>query len=1616
MPLSAAPHHGYPPPVNTTTQVTHTGPTLRPCHLHHPSDPAVSARTDPLTGTILQRCGEICTRGTDIKELCPPRPRPTHGHAAPGRGSSGFSAGLVSLPAIHELPLDDSSGDADCKVDAHPPCPIQIGVCPQSRQPPDTGTSASQLTAVGRTQDCAATRTAAVIPHHFLDAENAFLTREEDPTHSLWAGCSEPSARTHNTNVATELSTRYGNSATLGQHKACPDRDDSERTRPVTTTSVSPSHDLSPLFVPLEHAYAAYDASLTYINDDVVLFWHPPSAFSQWTLSPFTVDLVEYNCAEQFMMASKARLFGDDTALSAILATKDPREQKRLGRHVRLFDPELWRSEREHIVLHGNLAKFSQNEEMHLALIQTGDRRLAEASPHDALWGIGLSAHDPRASSPDSWCGRNLLGQALENAREILRRDITVPPPNPTPETPVPCAAGDTVFEVDPVTHLRLETDPLPANTQSAMLFAHTGSVPDDHAPEILLAQEQRSDAPLIPEQGPDLIGGIVTMDDATFTTLLSLHSGVSATSRFNCRALLDTGSPESFINQGAFDQMVALGAADASCVRSTTPRTWSGFGSRQLLSTNQQARMTVQFHHNGTASASLAAWMYIVPNETMRCPLLLGRDSWMRFHSRSYQTLPPHPDGRTFGELSLSPCGDNLGSAAAYIRNHEAPANAYHLVYDGLGVSLTESPQLLPVNLVRLDGSPALTGQYMVDILPVNADSNPLERFVSSGRQLIPLTGYQDLEPGDVLGTASSPLLRVPLEVLSLHDALADVSALAEPPTSPQPVPPPHITSDSPDAPPPELLDRLDSNQRESFLHLWHTVPPHIRRIDFALDAAGWDSAALDALSTTLTTYADVFSSSKLDYGECSLRPFEIKVPPGTQPIQSRPYRLNPVLSKQADAILDSYLAAGLIQHSTSPWSSPLVCVPKKSGGIRITVNYQKLNKVTEIPQIAIPRVDEVLDTLGGGSVFSVFDLFSGFTQLTIHPDTIPLTAFCTPNGLYEWLRMPQGAAGAPAWFVSVMRLVTAGLDNIRMYLDDAIGSDDSPIHHVATLATFFARLRLHSLKLSPDKSRIGAARVDFLGHVISADGVRPNDDRVAALTRMPMPTDIKQLRSLLGGLSYYRKFLPNMAHHIRPITALLKKGAAFDFTSAMEDTVRALLSELAAPPILVFPDWDVVIDTSRPFRLHCDASTAGLGDTLEQEQPDGSIRPIVYISRAPLDNEQNWTPMELEAGCVVWSIRRLRRYLFGVYFLVFTDHQCLQQICKIGETKTRIQRWMEFLSAYNFRLSYRRGQENANADFLSRLPLPPIDEDVSGASALTDPDDLGVYLIRTCGLTTPSYPVLGVGLGGLAPSPDIPVLGGLAPPPDISVSGGLPLTQDDFRTHRAPLPSLPMTVRSSRFCAHPPQAPSTTYAISTRDDSPRPSRRTRSRTAISAGHTPSRPDYRKAAHSGFAAPAASASPSSRTSPPPRPDCLGYTKITNGHVATTSPPPSTHLSSTPPPSTAPLHPTAPDPDIQAAAAHLSNTLLSYSHHDWEQAKREDPLCDATRRHIQLGCPKHSLDSLCNHLPSYQRPDPADILDLAAKGRLIQGNHDTILLVRKPTAAISTPDGPPARL
>ncbi|CAM9342467.1 unnamed protein product, partial [Sphacelaria rigidula] len=208
-----------------------------------------------------------------------------------------------------------------------------------------------------------------------------------------------------------------------------------------------------------------------------------------------------------------------------------------------------------------------------------------------------------------------------------------------------------------------------------------------------------------------------------------------------------------------------------------------------------------------------------------------------------------------------------------------------------------------------------------------------------------------------------------------------------------------------------------------------------------------------------------------------------------------------------------------------------------KKNGKIRLTVNYQRLNAVTAVPRIPLPRIDEIIHSLGRGKLFSTFDMQPGYHQLVMDPDSIEMTALCTPSGLYEWLVTPQGASGAPGAFRRVMFRVTDGLPNCKIYLADAVVQDINPKGHVEQLAVLFGRFEQHNLKLSPSKSQIGATTITFLGHCITPEGRSPTLDKGSALAKMPMPEHVPQLRSLLGGLSYHPQYLPNLARTLKPL-----------------------------------------------------------------------------------------------------------------------------------------------------------------------------------------------------------------------------------------------------------------------------------------------------------------------------------------------------------------------------------------------------------------------------------------------------------------------------------------------
>ena len=361
----------------------------------------------------------------------------------------------------------------------------------------------------------------------------------------------------------------------------------------------------------------------------------------------------------------------------------------------------------------------------------------------------------------------------------------------------------------------------------------------------------------------------------------------------------------------------------------------------------------------------------------------------------------------------------------------------------------MSDEPQLLAVNLVRSNGSPALTGHYFVDILPqpdIRSGQKHFFFFWTTGAFINRCRRLRAGRPrwGRRRPTFAHPLgaLQHPTQATGAHPGQTSNSQVSSVASSTD------AEAIAPAVPPPSptLMERLNPAQRSAFLRVWARLPPHRWGIAFDLHDPGWDPPAIEQLGDVLCDLPDVFSTSKTDAGSCSVMPFEISVPEDSDPVTSRPHRINPILAREVDATLDQYLAAGLSQHSISPYSGPLVVIPKRSGGVRITVNYKKLNQISKLNQLPIARVDQVLDSLGSGRVFSLFDLVFSFHHITVHKDTVPLTAFCTPTVLYAWLVMPQGSSASPGWLVKVINEVIKGSNQVAAYLDDVIVYDSDP------------------------------------------------------------------------------------------------------------------------------------------------------------------------------------------------------------------------------------------------------------------------------------------------------------------------------------------------------------------------------------------------------------------------------------------------------------------------------------------------------------------------------------------------------------------------------------------
>ena len=446
---------------------------------------------------------------------------------------------------------------------------------------------------------------------------------------------------------------------------------------------------------------------------------------------------------------------------------------------------------------------------------------------------------------------------------------------------------------------------------------------------------------------------------------------------------------------------------------------------------------------------------------------------------------------------------------------------------------------------------------------------------------------------------------------------------------------------------------------------------------------------------------FEDIFALQSNDFGRTSKIRHSINTG-DHQPIRQPVRRMPPYRREEARKLLTEMLAKDVIQRSSSPWASPIVLVGKKDGSVRFCVDYRKVNGITRKDAYPLPRVDDTLDTLAGSKWFTTLDLISGYWQVELEEKDREKTAFCTPDGLFEFKVMPFGLCNAPATFQRLMDMVLAGLQwtNCLVYLDDIIVVGKTFSQHLRNLTQVFERLRAAGLKLKPTKCHLCSEQVEFLGHVVSPEGVSTDPKKIAKVAEWPIPTSKKEVQQFLGLAGYYRRFISEFAKIARPLHRLTEKTATFNWDNDCQEAFETLRDKLISAPILAFPDLE------KPFILDTDASDKGIGAVLSQRDEEGAERVVAYASKSLSRAEQHYCVTRKELLAVVYFIRHFRPYLLGRKFMLRTDHGSLTWLANFREPTGQLARWLEQLQEFDFDICHRPGRRHQNADAMSRIP----------------------------------------------------------------------------------------------------------------------------------------------------------------------------------------------------------------------------------------------------------------------------------------------------------------------
>jgi transposase InsO family protein len=502
--------------------------------------------------------------------------------------------------------------------------------------------------------------------------------------------------------------------------------------------------------------------------------------------------------------------------------------------------------------------------------------------------------------------------------------------------------------------------------------------------------------------------------------------------------------------------------------------------------------------------------------------------------------------------------------------------------------------------------------------------------------------------------------------------------------------------------------------------------LPENVRSLfESTIEREDLSKGAVDGLRALLIRHANLFARDDKDLGRTDLVEHDIDTGDAT-PIHQPPRRVPEALKNQVEMEIQSMLEKGVIERGQSPWSSPVVLVRKKDGSLRFCVDYRRLNAVTKFDAYPLPRIDETLEALSGARYFTTLDLISGYWQVGLSESAKLKSAFVVRSGLYLFKVMPFGLSGAPATFERLMETVLRGLqwESCLVYLDDVVIFGRTETELLSRMDEVFARLGNANLKLKPKKCKLFARETDYLGHVISGDGIAVSPDKIAAIREWPVPKNVTDVRSFLGTASYYRRFVPNFSTVASPLSKLTAKGVAFDWTPACQASFEQLKGCLSTTPVLGFPV------PGAPYILDTDASLTGIGAVLSQVV-DGEERVLGYASRTLSKCEQNYCVTRRELLAVVKFVQHFRPYLYGREFTVRTDHASLQWLVNFKEPEGQIARWLQSLSEYQYKMVHRPGKQHGNADGLSRQQCRQCRRTECEGSSNTAEENLGVGLL---------------------------------------------------------------------------------------------------------------------------------------------------------------------------------------------------------------------------------------------------------------------------------------------